>query len=248
MAMTKTIAMMQPYLFPYLGYFQLIAAADTFVLGDNLQYTRSGWINRNRILLNGEAKLITFPLKKASREVAIDKRELIDNFQDEILHLLRSLSQNYAKAPYRADILSLLERLMLYPHTNLARYTEHSIRELCNYLGIDTPIVRASDLPLPTHIEKQDRVIQTAKQFGAKRYINLIGGRDLYCSDYFAHHGLQLHFHRIDDIRYRQFEKPFVANLSIIDVLMFNSAEQVRQWLPKFSLEEGKAHHTALSA
>jgi hypothetical protein len=248
MAMTKTIAMMQPYLFPYLGYFQLIAAVDTFVLGDDLQYTRSGWINRNRILHNGEARLITFPLKKTSRDAAINQRELIDNFQDEIIRLLRILSLNYAKAPYRSEVLPLLERLMLYPHSNLARYAEHSIRELCTHLEIDTPIVRASDLQLPTPIDKQDRVIQTARKFGAKHYINFIGGLDLYCPDYFARHGLQLHFHRIEDITYRQLKQPFVANLSIIDVLMFNSVEQVRQWLPKFSLEEGKTHHRALFA
>jgi hypothetical protein len=243
--MVNTTAMMQPYLFPYLGYFQLIAAADIFVLGDNLQYTKNGWINRNKILHNGEARLITFPLKKAGRELAINQRQFSDNFQDEMTRLLKTLAMSYAKAPYCATLLPLLERLIRYPQNNLALYAEHSIRGICTYLGIATPIVMASKLPLPSAFDKQDRVIQIAKYFEAKHYINFIGGLELYCPDYFARHDLQLHFHRINDITYRQLKQPFVANLSIIDVLMFNSVERVQQWLSNFSLEAGKVHNEA---
>src|SRR5476651_2035291 len=98
--MARTIAMMQPYLFPYLGYFQLIAAADVFVLGDDLQYIRSGWVNRNRILHNGQAKLITFPLKRDRHDMPINQRQLADNFDEEAERLINVISQCYRKAPY----------------------------------------------------------------------------------------------------------------------------------------------------
>ena len=123
--MARTIAMMQPYLFPYLGYFQLIAAADVFVLGDDLQYIRSGWVNRNRILQNGEAKLITFPLKRDHFDLPINQRQLSDTFEEEADRLINLICQSYRKAPYFAQVMPLLERLIRFPQQNLAMYTKH---------------------------------------------------------------------------------------------------------------------------
>jgi predicted HD phosphohydrolase len=233
--MTKTVAMMQPYWFPYLGYFQLIHASDVFVLGDDLQYVTGGWINRNRMLSNGEPMLFSLPLKKFHSHVAINQRELSDNVGEMMNKLLRTLSMQYSRAPYRQEVMALLQRLMLHPEKNLARYLEHSLRELCAYLGITTPIVRASDLPIHDVQDKQDRVIKTARCLDADLYLNAIGGMALYDADYFSRHGMQLRFHRMDELCYTQFRDPFVANLSIIDVLMFNSVERVRQFLPCFS-------------
>lgn len=237
--MVKTIAMMQPYLFPYLGYFQLIAAADVFILGDDLQYIRSGWVNRNRILDKNEARMITFPLKRDRYELGINQRWLCDNFKDEAERLIKVIVHNYSKAPYYAQVMPLLERLIRFPHHNLALYIEHSIKELCAYLHIDTQIHRASDLNMAGPLDKQDRVIQTAKIFGATLYINPMGGTALYDQEYFAQHGLTLRFIKMNDIAYRQYRRPFVDNLSIIDVLMFNSVEKIQELLPCYSLETG---------
>ena len=238
--MARTIAMMQPYLFPYLGYFQLIAAADVFVLGDDLQYIRSGWVNRNRILSNGEAKLITFPLKKDRFELPINQRQLCENFSCEAERLLRQISQNYHKAPYFAQVMPLVERLIRFPQQNIALYTEHTIRELCAYLHIVTPIMRGSDLNVGTPTDKQDRVIRIVRTFDATTFINPEGGSVLYDRALFAAHGLQVHFFRSEPVEYPQFKHPFVANLSIIDVLMFNCVERIQQMLTSFTLDKGE--------
>lgn len=235
--------MMQPYLFPYLGYFQLIAAADVFVLGDDLQYIRSGWVNRNRILNNGEAKLITFPLKRDRFDMPINQRQLSDTFDDEVSRLINVITQSYAKAPYFAQVMPLLERLLQFPVKNLALYIEHSIREICTYLHIDTPILRGSDLQIGSPTDKQDRVLRIVQTFSCERYLNPIGGIELYDPEYFAQNGVCLQFFKMDSIEYRQYTGPFVGNLSIIDVLMFNCVEQVQQRLSCYSLRNSTAPH-----
>jgi hypothetical protein len=235
--MTKTIAMMQPYWFPYLGYFQLIAAADAFVLGDDLQYIKDGWINRNRILAAGEPRMISLPLKKAAHGLHINQRQISDEFAQTNGKLFRTLALNYSRAPYSDVTLPLLERILLHPERNLARALEFSIRELCAFLAIGTPILRASDLAISGVQDKQDRVIKTMKQLGGERFLNPIGGLDLYEDELFKRNGIELRFHRMSALSYPQFKGPFVANLSIIDVLMFNPVDQVRQWLPLFTCE-----------
>lgn len=234
--------MMQPYLFPYLGYFQLIAAADVFVLGDDLQYIRSGWVNRNRILQNGEAKLITFPLKRDRSDLPINQRQLADNFAEEAERVIRVITHGYSKAPYFTQVMPLLEQLIRFPQKNLALYIEQSLREMCAYLYIDTPILRGSDLQIGVPADKQDRVVRIVQTFACGRYLNPIGGIELYDSEYFARHNLSLSFLKIDPIVYRQYKEPFVANLSIIDVLMFNCVEQVQKLLSCYSVHTNAEH------
>jgi hypothetical protein len=238
--MARTIAMMQPYLFPYLGYFQLIAAADVFVLGDDLQYIRSGWVNRNRILQNGEARLLTFPLKKAGFELPIVARQLVDPFTNEAERLINLITQCYRKAPYFAQVMPLLERLIRFPQQNLALYTEHTIRELCAYLHIVTPILRGSDLRLNSCEDKQDRVANICQTFSATIFLNPIGGSELYNRDYFARRGLLVRFFQMDTIVYRQLKQGFVPNLSIIDVLMFNCVEHVQEMLQCYRITDSQ--------
>ncbi len=234
--MGKKIGMMQPYLFPYLGYFQLIAAVDVFVLGDDLQYVKESWINRNRILVNGKDKLITFPLKKGAHLAKINERVLSDDFRSEMDKLLRVLYAAYAKAPYYKKVLPLLEEIFKHREKNLAKYAENSIRKLCAYLDITTPILVASDLEISEVIDKQDRVIRTAKKLGGEVYINFVGGMQLYDFNLFEENGLELKFHKIGDVTYSQFGNEFVPLLSIIDVLMFNDVPDVRKKLDCYSL------------
>lgn len=234
--MTKKIGMMQPYLFPYLGYFQLISAVDVFVLGDDLQYVKESWINRNRILMNGKDKLISFPLKKGAYLSKINERVLSDDFQAEMDKLLRVLYAAYAKAPFYKQVIPFLEEVIRHPEQNFAKYTENSIRRICEYLDIKTPIVVASELCIDDVSDKQDRVIKTAKKLGGDVYINFIGGVSLYDFDMFEAHGLTLKFHKLNDISYRQFSNEFVPLLSIIDVLMFNEVQEVRRKLSCYSL------------
>jgi hypothetical protein len=236
--MARTIAVMQPYLFPYLGYFQLIAAADVFVLGDDLQYVRSGWVNRNRILHNDEARLITFPLKKDRFELQINQRQLCDHFSDEAERLIRLLTESYEQAPYFAQVMPLVERLIRFPQQNIALYAEHAIREMCAYLHIVTPIMRSSDLILGNPLDKQERIIRIAHTFEATTFITPEGGSVVYDRDHFARNRLLVRFFRMTPVEYRQFRQPFVANLSIIDVLMFNCVEQVQRMLAEYQLDK----------
>ena len=238
--MLRTIGVMQPYLFPYLGYFQLIATTDTFVLCDDLQYVKSSWINRNRVLCDGQPKLISFPLKKASHLGNIRERWLCDHFDKEAAALLRRISHLYTRAPYRDEVLALLKEILEHPERNLAAFNEHSIRRICRYLGIDTPICRASDLNLEPGLDMQERVIQTVEKVQGELYINPVGGMELYCPAAFRERGLQLRFLQMNEFSYPQFKEPFVPALSIIDVLMFNSREDVRDMLDRFTLLKGK--------
>lgn len=237
--MLRTVSMMQPYLFPYLGYFQLIARSDVFVLGDDLQFAKGSWINRNRILANGQAKLITFPLRKANQFAPINQRWLCDEFAFESQRLLRTLELGYARAPYKTETIELIRQILAHPERNLARFTEHSIRRICDYLQITTPIRVGSELGLPARMDKQERVITIAQKLQAELYINPIGGIPLYCPALFRSHGLALRFLRMDDFSYPQFKHPFSPSLSIIDVLMFNSRNDVRALLNRFTLVEG---------
>jgi hypothetical protein len=234
--MTKKVAMMQPYLFPYLGYFQLISAVDVFVLGDNLQYVKESWINRNRILMNGRDRLITFPLRKGHHVAKINERFLSNEFEQESKRIVRVVQNAYLKAPCYAQVMPLVEELILHPEMNLSKYAEHSIRKICDFLDIRTPILVASDLAIDDVADKQDRVIKTVKKLGGDTYINFIGGLQLYDFDVFRKHRLTLKFHKISDINYRQFGDTFVPLLSIIDVLMFNSVDEIRKRLNCFSL------------
>jgi hypothetical protein len=234
--MTKRVALMQPYIFPYLGYFQLINAADVFVLGDDLQYEKESWINRNRILANGAGKLISFPLKKDHHRARINQRVFVDSIEADTGRMLKMIANCYANAPAFSGFYPLLDDCLRRPERNLAAYAARSIRTLCDYLGIATPIRMASEFGLPGQIDKQDRVIRTVRLLGGETYINPIGGAGLYREAHFRRNGLTLRFHRMNDFTYRQFGKPFVPNLSIIDVLMFNGRERVREMLDFYTL------------
>ncbi|TWI56599.1 WbqC-like protein [Pseudomonas duriflava] len=229
--MARTISMMQPYLFPYLGYFQLIAASDAFVLGDDLQYVKRSWMNRNRILTQEQANLITFPLRRGGHLDAINERWLCDQFEQEAAQLIKVIERSYAKAPYRLDALDLLRSILGSSERNLARFAELSIRSLCAYMRIDTPIYVQSQLANTQDMDKQDRVIFLTQRLEGRRYLNLIGGISLYCPAYLASHDIELRFLSMNDLTYPQGKHAFVPSLSIIDVLMFNSRDEVKRLL-----------------
>ncbi|MBS4149084.1 WbqC family protein [Pseudomonadota bacterium DY0742] len=238
--MFRTIGMMQPYLFPYLGYFQLIAASDAFVLGDNLQYSKGSWVNRNRVLCQGQPKLFSFGLQKASIETPINERYLSEHFAHESASFLRLLRNAYARAPHRDAVVEQVERILAFAEPNLALFAENSIREICRYLDIRTPIHRASEFDLPPPTDKQDRVVQLMHRLRGDLYLNPIGGMELYSPAHFRRHGLLLRFLKMDDITYPQLGHPFVPALSIIDVLMFNSRQEIQRLLPRFTALEGR--------
>ena len=226
---------MQPYIFPYIGYFQLIAAVDAFVVYDNIKYTKKGWINRNRYLLNGQPATFSLPLRKDSDELDIRDRQLSADFNRS--KLLAQVREAYRKAPHFIETLALMEQVIGNPVENLFDYLHSGITRTCEHLKITTPILVSSTIDADHSLHSQERVIGIAKAVGASEYINPIGGLALYSKDEFARQSLTLGFIRSRPFDYPQFGEVHVPWLSIMDVLMFNGAEKSREsLLPQFDL------------
>jgi WbqC-like protein len=219
-------AIMQPYFWPYPGYFQLIKAVDLFIVYDNIKYTKGGWINRNRLCRSGAAHMFSLPLKKASDFLDVRERELAVDFQPE--KLLNQFKGAYQHAAHFAQTLPLVERVVHYESTNLFRFLHHSIGETCAHLGTATEIRVSSDIAIDHGLKKQDKVLALCRAVGASTYVNLSGGVDLYSQAAFRAQGIELQFIRTRPFEYAQFEHPFVPMLSIIDLLMFNPIEAVQ--------------------
>lgn len=220
---------MQPYFMPYIGYFQLIAAVDLFILYDNIKYTKKGWINRNRYLRNGAPAILSLPLKDDSDYLDVRQRTISAGFDRR--SLLNRLAQAYRRAPMFAEVFPLIEAAVLKDEPNLFRYIHHSLTALLGYLGISTRIVPSSAVPIDHSLRRQEKVLALCRQVGATTYVNAIGGRELYSPDAFGAQGIELKYLRSSPIEYKQFQHDFVPQLSIIDVLMFNAREQTRDYV-----------------
>jgi hypothetical protein len=234
------LAIMQPYFLPYIGYFQLINAVDVFIVYDNIKYTKKGWINRNRWLQNGTDATFTLPLVNDSDFLNIAQRSVSADFaSDKFLSQLRG---NYSKAPFFAPTCALVEELLPCTQRNLFAVLLHSLQTVCRHLGITTAIQVSSSLNADHALKGQDRVLDLCRTSQATTYINAIGGTELYAASDFAGAGVDLRFLRSRPLTYPQFDAPFVPWLSIVDVLMFNPVETVRNYLDAYDLMEGAAH------
>jgi len=220
------LAIMQPYFFPYIGYFQLLAAVDAFIVYDNIQYTKKGWINRNRMLRDGKDATFTLPLKKDSDYLDVREREIASDFNRD--KLLGQLVGAYRKAPYFKEGLPLLETVIRYQDNNLFGFLLHSIKETCDSLGIGTEIKISSEIAIDHDLKGQDKVLALCKAIGADAYINPIGGVELYSRGDFKASGIDIKFIKSKPVEYPQFDAPFVPWLSIIDVFMFNPVDRVK--------------------
>lgn len=231
------IAGMQPYFLPYIGYFQLINSVDKFIVVDNVQYIKGGWINRNRLLINNTARKFTLSLKKGSRTLRINERYLSDEFEEENKNLLKTIDMNYANAPYISEVIPLISEILNYDHkVNIGEFNYNSLQKICRYINITTPLIMASDVDKDNQLKGQDMVIDKVKRFNCDIYINAIGGRELYSKKDFKEKSIDLYFIKTNNIKYKQFKNEFIPNLSIIDVLMFNSKEQVKELLNQYTL------------
>ena len=232
----KTICIMQPYIFPYIGYFQLFEVCDIFVSHDDVQYIKGGWINRNRILCHGSPKYITFPVNKAPHDTTIDHCVFHENTGNGKKKILSTLQQVYSKAPFFQSVYSCLEDIVKINENNIAVFTENSLKKILDYLGISVEIRRSSHLSFDKSLKGQDRVIAIVKKLGGDRYVNPIGGQDLYSTAEFAANNIDLRFLSCKANQYKQFSNEFIPNLSIIDVMMFNSKEEINRMLNNYVL------------
>ena len=231
------VGIMQPYFFPYIGYFQLIAAVDLFIVYDNIKYTKKGWINRNRMLQNGRDVMFSLPLKNASDYLEVRERELASDFnRDKLLNLFK---EAYRRAPYFKDIFPLVEQIVLYKDANLFRFLYHSIIRICQHLEITTEIRISSDIDIDHDLKNQDKVLALCSAVGATTYVNAIGGIELYSKETFRKSGIELNFIKSKPFEYPQLIESFIPWLSIIDVMMFNSLNVIKSRLAEFNLVYG---------
>ena len=224
------IALMQPYFLPYLGYFQLIAAVDCFVIYDNVQFIKNGWIERNRYLLEQEPKWFRVPLSKGSHTQQIMEKRIADTFAPG--DILNKLSFAYRRAPHAPRMLAWLEALLVEPASSIAELNERILRACCALIGLQTPIIRSSDLPMRADSKAQDRVLEVVQACAGTHYLNPVNGGHLYQAEAFQQIGITLELLKATLPGYRQGggEQPFVPGLSILDALMFNDAQTVGVW------------------
>lgn len=225
------VGIMQPYFFPYVGYFQLASAVDKFVIYDDIEFSKKGWIQRNRILINKQPTTFSIALKKDSDYLDIVQRELADTFDR--MKLCRQIQGAYRKAPYFNEVYKLLEDIILYEDNNLFNYIKNSVVQLLNILNIDVELVTSSALNLSRDYKSQERVIRTCIALGADEYINPPGGLELYTESEFVKNGLKLKFLEPVIEPYQQSVDSFISHLSIIDVMMWNGIEKTQQMAHK---------------
>ena len=229
------LAIMQPYLFPYIGYFQLINAVDLFVFYNDVNFIRKGWINRNRILVNGKEHLFTIPCRDISQNRLICETAIVFDSREQS-KLLETIQQAYKKAPFFTAIYKIVEKVLLANYTHIDAMAIASITEVCEHLSMGTQFKESKKQYNNQELAAADRIIDICLKEKAGEYINAEGGTGLYSKDQFSHSGIKLNFLETKLLSYRQLDNEFVPSLSIIDVLMFNSKDDVRQMLHSFEL------------
>lgn len=232
--MAKKIAIMQPYFFPYIAYWQAINSVDEYVLYDDVTYIKGGWINRNNILINKQSSLITLPLEGASSFKRINEISVTSNAKVKE-KLCKSISMAYAKAPYYNEVYPIIEKSIMKDGI-ISEIIYETVLEICDYIGIKTNILLSSQITKNNDLKAEKKVIDIIKNLGGKVYINAIGGQELYDAQEFKKNGIDLYFIKTKSFEYTQFKNEFVANLSIIDIMMFNSKEQIKEILDNYEL------------
>jgi hypothetical protein len=235
------IGVMQPYLFPYIGYIQLINAVDKFVVYDDVQYINRGWINRNRILVQNKPKLFTLGVKKCNQKGLICERCFSESFNKERTKFLKTIQHSYRKAPFFQEVMMLMDSIFQCQEKKLSVFITNSLKEICRFLGIETTFLFSSELAIPEGVGGQEKILYINKLLKSKMYINPIGGVELYTKKRFEENGIELRFLKPVVMQYKQFDNIFIPNLSIIDVIMFNSIDAVKGMLKDFELIENGA-------
>jgi hypothetical protein len=228
------LGIMQPYFFPYIGYFQLIHAVDKFIILDDVNFIKRGWINRNRITINGKEYLFSIPIKNASQNKLILECELSDDSWK--LKFLKTIELSYRKAPSYNQVFPLLVNIVNYKEKNLSRFIFNQLLTILDFLKINALIISSSSIYKVSGLKSQEKIISICKIEKATHYINPIGGIELYNKMRFIEEGIHISFLQTKEILYSQFSENFIPNLSIIDVMMFNPPELINQMLNEYQL------------
>jgi WbqC-like protein family len=230
-----TLAIMQPYFLPYIGYFQLMNTVDTFVIYDDVNFINRGWVNRNRLLMNGQDVMFTIPLKDVSQNKLINDILISDDAKWRA-KMLKTIEQAYRKAPQYGQVFPIIEYIINNPTNDLSTFLLESLLQIKNYLQIQTALIASSSIYNNTHLKAQERILDICKQTTAAHYINPIGGMELYNKQVFDSQSIKLNFIRSKSVVYPQFKNEFVPFLSVLDVLMFNDVATIQTFLRDFEL------------
>lgn len=228
------LAVMQPYLFPYIGYYQLAFCSDMFVFYDDVTYIKNGYINRNSVLTKNGRQLFTLPVNNASSFTLIKDLD----FSENVKKILLTIQQAYSKAPYFSDIYPIIERIFKSENRNVTYMASQSIIEVFKYLDVDFKYIYASLVEYDNTKDAKHKLYQFCDIFHSNEYINTIGGSSLYSKEEFKNKNISLNFITTGDIYYNQFniKQNFEPNLSIIDLLMNESKEKVKKILNNYKI------------
>lgn len=224
------IAIMQPYLLPYIGYWQLINAVDKFVIFDDVNYINKGYINRNKILVEGRPYQFTLELIGASQNKFINEIQLGQNSNK----ILKTIELNYKKSLYFKIVFPLIEEIFNQKEKNLAKFIGYSLKKIIDYLEIEVNFIYSSKIEKNDNLKNQDKIINICENLNANEYVNLIGGLNLYDKRIFVSNNIKLSFIETKKIKYQQFSNKFIPYLSIIDIMMHNNKDFIANMLKKF--------------
>jgi len=229
------LGIMQPYFIPYIGFWQLLNAVDQYVIYDDVNFIKGGWINRNRILVQGKPQYINIQMNGASPFKKINEINVNDSiiWRDKVM---KTITLAYQKAPYFESVYSLVEEIVYCKEDLLSKFVTESIYSICRYLDITTKILVSSEFEQDRSLHGKDRVLNICQKLSASEYYNAIGGQELYSKDCFLKNGIALQFLKTENINYCQFDNDFISNLSILDVMMFNDKERVKDMLSAYTL------------
>lgn len=231
------LGIMQPYLFPYIGYFQLVNAVDKFIFYDDVMFIKNGWINRNRILANNEIVFFTVPIENISSFTKINQTKICNrNYNKWLKKFLRTLKQNYSHAEFFGPIYNIVIEVLESPPIYISELASRSILVVIDYLGINSEIKYASKEYINNGLKGEERIIDICKNEKADEYINLPGGIDLYNGNIFKANEIVLSFIKSNPVYYKQLIETHITSLSIIDVMMFNSIEVIRKMIESYEL------------
>jgi len=231
------IAIMQPYFFPYIGYWQLLHAADVFVIYDDGMFIKGGWIAHNRILgQDGRPVMIGVDIigKSRNRQInELQRQVCIPRAKS----MIRKLYHLYHKAPHYTEAMRVIEPIMLDEEPNLYCFLAKQLKQVAAYLGIDTEFHLSSEVCKEGLKHVEDKVFRICHHFGIIDYINPSGaGMQFYNKAHWKEAGgINLQFlRRNEDISYKQFNNEFVPDLSIIDLMMFCSRDELHNILNQY--------------
>lgn len=227
MDLMSSVAIMQPYIFPYIGYFNLIKSVDTFVFLDDVNYINKGWINRNKLGSKTEEVLFTIPLSGASQNKNINEIYLFD-FDKWKNKFLKTFDFLYKKELNYSSVRKMLEEIFENVD-KISELSQKSIILISKYLDIDCNFIKSSNIK--TSLKKEDKLIFITNFLKSKNYHNSIGGQSLYDKRYFLDNGINLNFIQNIESIYDRNNGIWINNLSIIDMLVYCNKNQINKYL-----------------